>query len=69
MHEKALKEAEGVDKTLTVQNSAIEGAGGKDAKFYGAGEHLIAAIPKDNKGIANNNVDKKAAVPVLATYV
>jgi len=56
LHEKALKEADSIDPELTVQNSAIEGAGGKDAKFYGAGQHIIAAIPKDNKGIANNKV-------------
>ena len=67
LHEKALKEIK--SKDLTVQNSAIEGEGGKDAKFYGAGEHLIAAIPRDQKGLDKNIVDKKSAVEVLANYV
>lgn len=73
LHEKALSEVDGKFKSgdidITIQNSAIEGTGGKDAKFYGAGQHIIAAIPKDNKGLDKNKIEKKDAVKPLQTYV
>lgn len=67
LHEKALSQVK--NKELLVQNSAIEGNGGKNAKFYGAGEHLIAAIPADQKGLDNNKVEKKDALEALTTYI
>jgi hypothetical protein len=44
LHDKALKESKGNEGNFVIRNSAIEGEG-KSAKFFGAGEHIIAYIP------------------------
>lgn len=56
-----------------IQNSAIDvkdgDKTGKSAKFYGAGSHIIAAIPKETKGLDKNKIDKTDALNLIKTYV
>lgn len=68
LHETALEKAQALGKEYTVQNSAIDGEG-KDAKFYGAGSHIIAAIPKENKGLDKNKIPRKTAFAMLQEYI
>ena len=62
LHAKAFENANKVNADYVIQNSAIEGDE-KNSKFYGAGQHLIAALCK--KGTA----DKQIALDVIKTYV
>lgn len=68
LHTKALEKAVEKGPEYTIQNSAIDGEG-KNATFYGAGTHLIAAIPKKNSGLDKNTIPKDIALAMLQEYV
>ena len=65
LHQKAIESVKSFGD-FTIQNSAIEGDGSK-AEFYGAGSHIVAAIPKDpNK---TPKIPKATAFEMLKTYI
>lgn len=65
LHGKALESIKSF-ADFTVQNSAIEGDG-KNATFYGAGSHIVAAIPKDSN--KHPKIPKATAFEILKTYI
>ena len=69
LHFKALEQANAVNPDIKIQNSAIEGEKESDAKFYGAGQHVIAAIPVKSGSVDETGITKKQALPVLQAYI
>lgn len=69
LHVKAVKEAV-KDKQYKIQNTAIDmnGDDDKSAKFYGAGTHMIAAIPTDIKEGETGSIPKSEALKMLQAY-
>lgn len=69
LHVKAVKEAV-KDKQYKIQNTAIDMNGDdvESAKFYGAGTHMIAAIPADVKEGETGSIPKAEALKILQTY-
>lgn len=63
LHAKALDEVKS-EADVVVKNSMIDGEG-KNAKFYGAGNHLVVAIPKDK----DTKLLKSKALAVLSKYI
>lgn len=68
LHEKALKESKGNEGEFVIRNSAIEGEG-KSAKFFGAGEHIIAYIPAKAEKNSTLTANKKDAYQKIKTYI
>lgn len=62
LHEKALSQLG--SKEYTIENSAIDGTG-KNAKFYGAGDHIVLARCVD----ASKEIPKPDALKLIQTYV
>lgn len=70
LHNVALEKAEAIGDggIYTIQNTAIDGSG-KDSKYYGAGSHIIAAIPKEAKGLDKNKITKSKALACIQEYI
>lgn len=69
LHVKATEQANSVNADIKVQNSAIEGEKESDAKFFGAGQHIIAAIAAKVGEDDEAKITKKQALPSLQAYV
>ena len=67
LHFNALKKI-GNDN-IKIQNSAIDGDKEENAKFYGAGQHIIAAIPLKSGSLDETGIAKKDALQPLQTYI
>ena len=65
VHEKAIAQVK-KEKTCIIKNSAII-ENGKNLEFYGAGKHIIAAVPVD--GGKNAKISKADALKAIVSYV
>lgn len=68
LHTNANSKVEEKYSDYFVQNTAIDGEG-DNLKFYGAGQHLIAAIPKSKDDGSEATIKKTDALEVLKLYI
>ena len=63
LHFKAVEQAKKVNTDIKIENSAVDGEDESKARFYGAGQHIIAAIP------VKAGITREDALKPLQAYI
>lgn len=69
LHFKAVEQAKKVNTDIKIENSAVDGEDESKAIFYGAGQHIIAAIPVKAGSLDEAGITREDALKPLQAYI